>query len=262
DAGFLLSSARLIRLAGADIITIADSPLSRTRADSIMLAAKVKRETGAEVMPHLSCRDRNHIAVKGALLGAAIENISAVLAITGDPLPQSGKGEKGVFSFNSFSLMQYIQSLNSDVFTAAPFIIGGALNVSASNFDIELKRAEKKTAQGASFLMTQPLFSRQSIQNFLKAKKRLACTLLAGILPIAGYRNALFLNNEVSGISIPDEIIEKLKDTEREEAAKISLSFCRQIIDAVFAEADGFYIMTPLKRTDLVAECITYIRKK
>ncbi|MGL4370391.1 MAG: homocysteine S-methyltransferase family protein, partial [Spirochaetota bacterium] len=66
DAGFLLSSARLIRLAGADIITIADSPLARTRADSIMLAAKVKRETGAEVMPHLSCRDRNHIAVKGA----------------------------------------------------------------------------------------------------------------------------------------------------------------------------------------------------
>ncbi|MHB8964072.1 MAG: homocysteine S-methyltransferase family protein, partial [Saccharofermentanales bacterium] len=93
DTAFIISAAAHAGIAGADIITIADSPLARSRADSIILAAKIRRETGIEVLPHMSCRDRNHIGIKASLLGAAIEGIRNILVITGDPVSSADKAE-------------------------------------------------------------------------------------------------------------------------------------------------------------------------
>lgn len=102
DCDFILDAAMKVKMAGADIITIADSPLSRARADSIIIAAKIKREIGIEVLPHLSCRDRNHIGIKAALMGANIENINNILVVTGDPIPYSKESNNGMFSFIPF----------------------------------------------------------------------------------------------------------------------------------------------------------------
>ncbi len=257
---YLISASEKAFLAGADIITLADSPLARARADSIMLAAKIKREANIEVLPHLSCRDRNYIGIKSALLGANIEKICNLLVVTGDPVVQTDRGNsKGVYNFNSFNLISYIRNLNTEIFSQSPFFIGGALNINSINFEGELKRAMQKIENGAEFLLTQPVFSEIAIENLCMAKESLDCKLLAGIMPIAGYKNALFLNNEVPGIIIPDDIIEALKDKTSEQATKISVKYCLDIINRISDYCDGYYIMTPLKKIDIVCNIINKI---
>lgn len=244
------------------MITVSDSPLSRARADSLMIAAKIRREVGIEVLPHLCCRDKNHIALKAGILGAALEGINRVLVITGDPPVQSNMRNPGVFSFNSFDLISFIASMNTDLFSGRPFLIGGALNVNAANFPVELKRARKKIARGAGMLFSQPIFSEQAVKNFLLASRELDCALFAGILPVAGYRNALFLVNEVSGIEIPDAVMQSLKDKTPAQAAEISIAYSAGILEQVYDAADGFYIMTPLKRVDIVRGLIERIHRR
>lgn len=262
DCEFIISASKKAKSVGADIITVADSPLARTRADSIMISAKIKREVSIEVLPHLSCRDRNHIGIKASLMGASIENINNILVITGDPIAQIDRADyKGVFSFNSFNLISYINNLNAELFNHSPFYICGALNINSMQFENELKRAEKKIENGATTLLTQPIFSDEGIYNLELAKKRLNCNILAGILPIASYKNAMFLNNEVSGINIPAGFINKLKDKSVDEVYEISVRFSLDIINKAYNICDGFYLMTPLKKIDLVCEIIKQIRK-
>ncbi len=251
DCTFILSAATQLKACGADLITVADSPLSRTRADSIMTAAKIYREVGIPAMPHISCRDKNRIALRAGLLGASFEGLRHVLAVTGDPMPASDRAG-GVFSFNSFNLISFISGMNQEVFQDTPIEVGGALNINALNFSAELDRARRKLDRGASMLFSQPIFSDQAVENFLRARRELDCRLYAGILPVAGYKNAVFLLNEVSGIEIPDQVIQSLKDKNRQESAEISIQYSLGILRRVYDAADGIYIMTPLRRVDIV----------
>lgn len=257
DFSFLIDSAKKLKSIGADIITIADSPLARSRADSILSASIVKRSTDIDVLPHISCRDRNQIAIKGALLGAAYEHINKILVVTGDPIMSDVYSKRnGVYCFNSKELISYINSLNKDVFADCPFLIGGALNVNVKKFDLELKRAQKKIENGATFLLTQPIFSEQAIDNLIKAKNTLNCKIFGGILPIASYKNAIFLNNEVTGIHVPDEICEMVKDAIPEQVVDISAGFCLDIMKKISDYCDGYYIMTPLRRINIILKLL------
>ena len=259
----MLRAARKAWEAGADIITLADSPLARTRADSLMMAAKLRREVGAEVMPHLSCRDRNRIALQGALLAAHMEGIDHVLAITGDPVPQTERlDRKAVFNLNSFELMGFISSLNETLFAQRPYFLAGALNINAAQFSVELARAQKKIGQGAQMLLTQPIFSQENLARLRQAHEALSCGILAGILPFAGYKNALFLHNEVTGIEIPDEVLAALEGADRARATENALDYCGGVIDAAWDYCRGFYLMTPLRRIDLTVALIQKIRRK
>ena len=86
-------------------------------------------------------------------------------------------------------------------------MIGGALNLNAANFDAELTRAERKLAGGALLFLTQPVASERSLENLKKAHTSLNARILAGLYPVASYKNALFLKNEVSGMDIPDSLL-------------------------------------------------------
>ncbi|MCL2190734.1 MAG: bifunctional homocysteine S-methyltransferase/methylenetetrahydrofolate reductase [Treponema sp.] len=258
DVAYLLDAARQLKEAGVDTVTLSDSPLAKTRADSFLTAALIRRETGMDVLPHLACRDRNYIAIKGALLGASFYGIRSVLAITGDPVThsESFRNNPGVFNFNSRELVQYIQGLNRDVLADHPFSVGGALNVNATNFDAELGRCLEKIKSGAGFLYSQPLFSAKSVSNFRQARARLDCPLYAGILPLVSYKNAVFLNNEVMGIHVPEDFTESLRDKTPEEAQAISIEFCHGLIDQVYGDADGFYLIAPLRKVGLIHRLI------
>lgn len=181
DCSFILLGLGRAQARRRGFITVTDSPLSRTRADSLMTAAKIRREAGIEVLPHISCRDKNHIALRAGLLGAAFEGISHVLVVTGDPPTQTeSRGRDGVFHLSSFDLISYIHSMNTEVFAKNPFVVGGALNVNAVNFPRELERAKKKLSLGASALFTQPIFSDAAVENFLTARRELDCPAFRG----------------------------------------------------------------------------------
>ncbi len=261
DLSPLFSAAKTFKELGVDLLTFADSPLARTRADSLTTAAAIGSRTGIEVMPHLTCRDRNQIALKGGLLAANALGVSNVLAVTGDPLIDAGHGKaRSVFSMNSQGLMHLIGDLNASVFRTAPIFIGGALNINALHFDVELARAQKKIDAGADFFLTQPVFTDEAVVNLAKARQTLPAKILAGIFPVAGYKNALFLNNEVSGITIDEEFLTVLAAAKPEDVPALSVEYSLAMARKAAPWCDGFYLMTPLRRFDIVALLAERIR--
>ncbi len=194
-------------------------------------------------------------------MGASIEDVSNVLVVTGDPISSADRSDyKGVFSMSSFNLISYIQAMNKEVFADAPFFVGAALNVNANQMDLEIQRAKKKLESGAEFFLTQPVFSEKAISNVFAARKQVSAKILAGLLPIASHRNALFLNNEVSGINIPQAVIERFQGSTPEEAERISFNLSASLVKLLWDACDGFYLVTPLKKIDLICKVIEFIR--
>ena len=228
-----------------------------------MLASSLKHRYGIKAMPHLTCRDRNLNATKALLLGLGIEGIRQVLVVTGDPIAAEDRGKvKGVFNFNSEKLIAFIRDLNREALDGAAIETAAALNVNAVNFGAELERAKRKEAAGAVRFLTQPLFTGESCVNLELARKELKAELFGGIMPLVSHRNACFVNNEISGINIPAEIVAKYEGLSREEAGalavELSVRTARQIADLV----DGFYLITPFQRAGLVCDIIDRIKEE
>lgn len=239
---------------GVDLITIADCPIGRPRADSSLLASKIKRETGLDPLPHITCRDRNLNAIKALLLGLSAENIHQVLFVTGDPLPKDSVEEiKAVYHFNSRKLIKSVSEM--DVFSS-PFSIFAALNLNAYNFSQQLRLAKEKEKNGAIGFLCQPIHSKEGLNNLKRAKEELNGLILAGIYPIVSYKNAQFLANEITGMLIDSQIIDLYQDKSREECEKISQEVSKKIMKECLPYCDGFYLMTPFQRIDLMRPLI------
>lgn len=261
DIEFFMNSAKKLKDYGVDAITIADCPIARARVDSSLLACKIKRELDITPIPHMTCRDRNINATKALLLGLNIENINNVLVVTGDPIPSAERDEiKAMFSFNSSILANYIKTLNKDTFNT-PFNIFGALNINATNFDSQLKHAKIKIENGVTMFLTQPVLTEQALLNLKKAKEILPAKILGGIIPVVSYKNACFMNNEISGITVSQDIIALYKDASKEQATKLAINISTQIAKEIEPYVDGYYIITPFKRIDIVCDILAGINK-
>lgn len=256
-----MNNAEFLKEAGVDAVTIADCPIARARVDSSLMACKLHRELGLEVIPHMTCRDRNINATKALLFGLQIEGIRNVLVVTGDPIPSEDRQEiKGVFNFNSQLLAGYIRDLNETMFRE-PFLIFGALNLNAVNFDAELAKAKRKVAQGMEGFLTQPVHSRQALINLKRAREELQAYLLGGVLPIVSHRNAVYMNNEISGIEVDDEIIDLYEGTTRVEAQKLAVAISCKTMDEMRPYIDGYYLITPFHRVEIIADLMKHIHK-
>lgn len=264
DLTAYLEGARRLQAAGADLLTIADCPIARARMDSSLVACRVHRELGMNVLPHMTCRDRNLNATKALLLGLYAEGVREVLAITGDPIPTAERDEvKNVYQFNSRKLAQYIVSLAGEGREMpSPITVFGALNLNARNFEVEMRRAAEKLENGMSGFLTQPLLSAQAVENLKKTRETLGerAKILAGILPVVSQRNAIFMENEVNGIHVDEAIIQKFEGLDRTAGEELGLEVSVQAAKAAAPYADGFYLMTPFNRVALMERLIARLR--
>ena len=264
DLTAYLEGARRLQAAGADLLTVADCPIARARMDSSLVACRVHRELGMNVLPHMTCRDRNLNATKALLLGLYAEGVREVLAITGDPIPTAERDEvKNVYQFNSRKLAQYIVSLAGEGREMpSPITVFGALNLNARNFEVELRRAAEKLENGMSGFLTQPVLSAQAVENLKKARETLGerAKILAGILPVVSQRNAIFMENEVNGIHVDETIIQKFEGLDRAAGEELGLEVSVQAAKAAAPYADGFYLMTPFNRVALMERLIARLR--
>lgn len=259
DIDKVMEGASYLKGKGTDIITLSDSPLGRARMESALLAAKIYEKTGIPVMPHLSCRDRNAIAVRGMLLGLNMYGIRNLLIVTGDPV-QKGDPVKQVFEFNSIRLMNYIKTMNEEVFEGHGFLYGGALNYSGVNKDAIAKRIKDKMAAGASYFLTQPVYSDEDIERILFLKKETGAKIIVGIMPLISHKNAVFIHNEMPGINVPENIMEKYAEgLSREEYEKTAVEISVEIIRRLGDNVDGYYFMTPFNRYRLIQNIIDKI---
>ena len=255
-----VEGVQALHAAGADAITIADCPIGRPRADSSLLACKLKTELGIEPLPHMTCRDRNLNATKALLLGLSMQDIHNVLVITGDPIPTEARDEvKGVFNFNSRKLARYISDLNETTLTT-PFHIFGALNLNARNFEVQLRLAKEKEQNGVCGFLTQPVLSARALENLKTARRELHGKILGGIFPVVSYKNACFLNNEVSGMDVCEEICDLYKDLDRAAAEELAVRISVRIAREIQPYTDGLYLMTPFRRVALMRRILQAVK--
>ena len=264
DLTAYLEGARKLQAAGADLLTIADCPIAQARMDSSLVACRVHRELGMCTLPHMTCRDRNLNATKALLLGLYAEGVREVLAITGDPIPTAERDEvKNVYQFNSRKLAQYIVSLAGEGREMpGPMTVFGALNLNARNFEVELRRAGEKLENGMSGFLTQPVLSEQAVENLRRTRETLGerAKILAGIMPVVSQRNAIFMENEVNGIHVEEEIIQRFAGLDREQGEALGLEISLKMAREALPYADGFYLMTPFNRVALMERLIARLK--
>ena len=250
----IMECAHRIKSSGADIITFADSPMGRSRVDSILMSIKIANETGMHVMPHVCCRDRNMISMRSSLLGAYIHGLRNLLIVTGDPVPGDSRvSTTGVFDYNSIQLMEYVKEMNVEHFESESFCYGGALNYGRGMIDKVVERMKRKIDAGAKYFLTQPIYSDEDIERIRLIKEKLDTKILCGILPFVSYRNACFIKNEISGIYVPDEMVERYHpDMSKEEAENVGAAMAKEIMVKLNPIADGYYFMLPFNRVSLM----------
>lgn len=260
----LMDGASLLRDIGVDMITLADSPLARPRADSIASAIKMRYTRQMEAMPHISCRDKNVIAHRAQLLGMHMNGLRHALIVTGDPIARGDRESiKSVFNFNSIKLMKYVQTMNQEVFGNRPIYYGGALNHNNGSADNIAARMRLKMEAGAQWFLTQPIYGQDDIDRLRELKEKSGGRIIVGIMPLVSRKNALFIKNEMPGIHVPEHVLEQYEEGMSREAyedvaAAISVDLMKRLEDV----CDGYYMMTPFNRAALIKRIILQAKKE
>ena len=260
----LMDGASLLRDIGVDMITLADSPLARPRADSIASAIKMRYTRQMEAMPHISCRDKNVIAHRAQLLGMHMNGLRHALIVTGDPIARGDRESiKSVFNFNSIKLMKYVQTMNQEVFGNRPIYYGGALNHNNGSADNIAARMRLKMEAGAQWFLTQPVYGQDDIDRLKELKEKSGGRIIAGIMPLVSRKNALFIKNEMPGIHVPEYVLKQYEEGMSREAyedvaAAISVDLMKRLEDV----CDGYYMMTPFNRAALIKRIILQAKKE
>ena len=259
DMEKVIQAVEVLKGQPVDMITLSDSPMGKMRADSMAVGAKIARELDFAVMPHVACRDRNQIALSGAFLGAHLNGIRNFLVITGDPVQVGDRPVvSSVYDFNSITLMEYLKQMNEEYFAGDPIVYGGALNYGRKNLDKEIERMERKIEAGASYFLTQPLYSREDIDRIAYIKSRVHTKIFGGIMPLVSYRNALFMKNEIYGIHVPDAVIARYSpEMSREEGEAVGISCALELIEQMKNVVDGYYFMVPFNRASMICRIIS-----
>ncbi len=266
-----IEKAREMYYYGIDVINIPDGPRASARMSALALALQIQRDVGIEAVLHYVCRDRNVIGIQSGLLGAFALGIKNVLAITGDP-PKLGNypDATGVFDVDAIGLVNILNRLNNGMDIAANpigkptgFFIGVGANPGAINLDEELRRLDWKVEAGAEYIVTQPVFDVEVFKNFIKRIQHIKIPVIAGIWPLTSLRNAEFMNNEVPGCSVPDDVIYRLrlvegsKDSSREEGINIAKETLAEILPFI----KGVQISAPFGRVQSVIDVLDGISR-
>jgi len=256
--------------AGADAITMADNSLAQTRMSNLALGAIVKMRLGIDPLVHIACRDRNLIGQQSHLMGLHALGIHQILVVTGDParfgdLP----GASSVFDVSSFDLIRMVKQLNSGIsFSGQPlrehgrFVVGAAFNPHVNNLVSAFNRLEKKIEAGADFILTQPVYDRATIEMIAERTQKLSVPIFIGIMPITSARNAEFLHNEVPGIRLTAEALQRMSKypTAGHAARQEGLDMARELVDAARESFRGLYLMTPFAYHDITAALTRYVK--
>lgn len=266
----VLDQVRECRDAGIDAINIGDGPRATARMSPIPMAALIQREVGGiETIVHFCCRDRNVLGMQADMLGADALGLHNMVIITGDP-PKVGNYPfmTGVFELDSIAAVKMAQNLNRGLDFAGNTIKGKTQLVTAvgaepgnPNQEREIDRYRQKVEAGAEFLMTQPVYHSKQLRQFLDRTAEWRVPILLGILPLASLKNAEFLQNEVPGIEIPDDIMKRMRaapsgDAARSEGIKIAQEALMEAREWI----DGTYIMPPFNRHDVALEIVEVLK--
>ena len=257
----LLEDAELVRNR-VDAINVTDLQSSVMRLGSLAVSSLLKQK-GLEPIYQLTCRDRNRLALQSDLLSAAALGIENVLILTGDHTTLGDHPDaKPVFDLDSVQLLRVARTLEAGTDMkgnkldgAAPkFCLGAVVNPGADPLEPQIIKMEKKIEAGAEFFQTQAVYDIKLFENFLSKIKHLKTTILAGIVLLKSAGMAKFMNANVAGISVPDNLIKEMQETKDKSATSIEIA--ARLIKELKPFVQGIHIM-PIgwdKKVPLVLE--------
>jgi homocysteine S-methyltransferase len=251
-----VEGAKFVKSVGVDGINIPDSPRASARMSNQALSLLIQRDVGIEAILHYTCRDRNVLGIQSDLLGAAATGIRNLICITGDP-PKMGNypDATAVFDVDAIGLVNIVHNLNrgldlggNTIGQGTGFVIGVGANPGLPNLDEEIRRFEYKVQAGAEYVVTQPVFDLNLLENFLKRIEHCRIPVVAGIWPLVSARNAEFMKNELR-VSVPDSILQRMiKATSPEAAREEGVAIAREMLAAVRDRVQGAQISAPQGR--------------
>lgn len=251
DFSRLIECAKAIK-GRVNAVNVTDFQSASLKASSLA-TCRILQEQGIEPVLQITGRDRNRIAIQGELLSAGVFGIENVLALTGDYTGVGDNpGAKPVYDLDSVSILQAASTLMSgkdmagnDLQGTPEYYLGACVTPKYEPVELQILKMQKKIKVGARFFQTQAVFDIETLRNFRKLTKDLDAKLMVGIIPLKSAGMAKFMNNNVPGIFVPDELIERMKASAKEnrvqEGIKIAGEFIRQIKEEGLC--DGVHIM-------------------
>lgn len=265
----LIGAAKLAD-AGVDAISLGENPLAILRTGNLGVAKLIRERTGVQTIIHQTGRDINALGLQSRMMEAHLLGIEAVLAVSGDSAGATDQpGVTGVFDLRSYGLIRMLNSLNNGLNLAGRsikqktnFSIGAAFSFRPENPQGQINRLEKKIDLGARFAMTQPLFSRESVELMMDKTDHLDILIFPGIFPVISARNAEFLHNEVPGITVPGELRRKLASYEQvADQRKAALVYTLALVENIAPFVDGLYFVSPLNKWDISLQFVRQVRE-
>ncbi|HEV2236470.1 MAG TPA: methylenetetrahydrofolate reductase, partial [Ktedonobacterales bacterium] len=286
----IVEGARHLRGLGVEFINIADSPMARVRMSCLALAHVLRTELDVEPIIHFTTRDRNVMAIQSDLLGAHALGVHNILALTGDPLHVGNYPNlTGVWNLDSVGLIGLLRGMNdghdaagASLGAPASFHVGAALNLNmedvainqdrerirrklsgsvaddaspVTEIDLELARLRDKLEAGAQYIMTQPIYDLEPLEQFFERFGPVKVPILLGLMPLHSSKHAEYLHNEVPGISIPEAARARLREA-GERAREVGIEMAREVALAARARGlvQGCYLIPSYGRYDLVGD--------
>ena len=261
----MLQQCRALKAAGVDAVNVPDGPRAQSRMGVLPSAMLIEREVGIETVIHYCCRDRNLLGMLSDILGAHAAGLRNILIITGDP-PKMGPYPEAtaVFDIDSIGLTNLVYRLNhgldpgnNAIGAPTQWAIGVGVNPGAVDVDRELSRFHWKVDAGAEFAVTQPVFDVRQLESFLKRVEDYRIPIVAGIWPLVSLRNAEFLANEVPGVVVPEEVLERMRkaqDKGKEAALAEGVRIAREMFQQVKGTVQGVQVSAPFGRVEVALE--------
>lgn len=233
-----------------DAFNVTDIQSSVMRLGSLAVC-RLLLDRGLEPVYQLTCRDRNRLALQSDLLSASVLGIRNVLILTGDhTLLGDHPQAKPVFDLDSVSLLRAAfglmkgKDMEGNELDGKPhFFMGGVVNPGYMPLELQLIKMEKKIEEGASFFQTQAVYDIKAFENFMEAASRFKVPVLGGIVLLKSAGMARFMNENVSGVSVPAKYIKMMASAEKKDRPKVSTDIAAELIRGMKDICSGIHIM-------------------
>ena len=254
----IIEQARALKIRGVDVVNIPDGPRG-PRMSALALAVLVQQKAGIETVLQFSCRDRNLLGMQSDLLGAHAMGIRNLVVVTGNArMVGDYPDATAVYDVDAIGLTNVITRLNhgldiggQSIGTPTGFHVGVRVNPGAESLDSEVRRFEYKVEAGAEFAITRPVFDAATFERLYKRIESCGIPLLAGVWPFESFIDAEFMANEVPGVRVPDQVLERMRRADGPEAAAAEgIAIARETVNAIRAMVQGVHIAAPGGRID------------
>jgi len=271
DASRMIADVRKLKDAGVDAVNVPDGPRAQSRMGALLTSVLIEQQVGIETVTHYACRDRNLLGMLSDLLGASAVGLRNMLIVTGDP-PKMGPypDATAVFDIDSIGLTNLVRNLNGGldpggnaIGSSTKFAIGVGVNPAPIDLAHEIRRFEWKVDAGAEFAITQPVFDAAQLEKFLAAVSHVRIPVIAGIWPLVSLRNAEFLANEVPGVSVPTEVITRMRrasEKSKDHATAEGIAIAREMLERVRAVVQGAQVSAPFGKVELALQVFEGMR--